>query len=78
MKTTQIDGAILTPETIEILKTIQESGNGFTPELERSIDLLIAGFNGETLDADKVLRSISSLRFVRDMLKSIASAPEKR
>ena len=74
MKTTQINGANLTPEAIETIKAIQESGTGFSTDIERAIDLLISGWNGETLDSERVLRSISSLRFVRDTLKTIAEA----
>lgn len=76
MKTTIIDGAYLTPETIDILKTIQEGGEGYPNDIERSIDLILACYNEEQIDPAKILRAVSNLRQIRDMFKILSNREE--
>lgn len=71
----QINGAIITPEGLEVIKMLQED-EGLDYVVESISDTLFKYVDHEIIDPAEILKAVSDLRFIKSKLKILSNTGE--
>lgn len=70
--THNIDGAIITNDVIQAIKTIQEYNDKATDIVEKEMNILISRGRTSEESSDEILKRLEDLNFIKSLLTGIA------